>query len=286
MAFISILVRARNDEAIIGRTLEGIFAQKIDIPFEVVVCDDASTDRTKDVAAQFPVRFFTRPEGKYKPGRTLNALVKDARGDLLVFNNSDAVPLDEHWLAELVKPLVSEPDKAAFAFANQLPRKDATALVRKDSERAFGDGKIHATWRFFFSLASSATWKKLLVETPFDEDIQFSEDVEWTWRNSRRQQNPVSIVYCPDSHVEHSHNYTLKQLARRFKGEGMADRVIFGDKPSLLREVAGAAKETLRDWAYLLKRPGNWLEVFASPVRRLVQRISHWSGVREADKGM
>ena len=84
MAFISILVRARNDEAIIGRTLEGIFAQKIDIPFEVVVCDDASTDRTKDVAAQFPVRFFTRPEGKYKPGRTLNALVKDARGDLLV----------------------------------------------------------------------------------------------------------------------------------------------------------------------------------------------------------
>ncbi|MBQ7176210.1 MAG: glycosyltransferase family 2 protein [Victivallales bacterium] len=286
MAFISILVRARNDEAIIGRTLEGIFAQKVDFPFEVVVCDDASTDRTKEVAAQFPVRFFTRPEGKYKPGRTLNALVKDAKGDLLVFNNSDAVPLDDYWLAELVKPLVSEPDKAAFAFANQMPRKDATALVRKDSERAFGDGKVHSTWRFFFSLASSATWKKLLVETPFDEDIQFSEDVEWTWRNSRRQQNPVSIVYCPDSHVEHSHNYTLKQLARRFKGEGMADRVIFGDKPSLFREVAGAAKETLRDWAYLLKRPGNWLEIFASPVRRLVQRISHWSGVREADKGM
>ena len=286
MAFISILVRSRNDEAIIGRTLEGIFAQKVDFPFEVVVCDDASTDKTKEIAERFPVRFFTRPEGKYKPGRTLNALVKDAKGDLLVFNNSDAVPLDEHWLAELIKPLVSEPDKAIFAFANQMPRQDATALVRKDSERAFGDGKVHATWRFFFSVASSATWKKLLVETPFDEEIQFSEDVEWTWRNSRRQQNPVSIVYCPDSHVEHSHNYTLKQLARRFKGEGTADRVIFGDKPSLLREVAGAAKETLRDWAYLLKRPGNWLEIFASPVRRLVQRISHWSGVREADKGM
>ena len=284
MAFISILVRARNDEALIGRTLEGVFAQKTDIPFEVVVCDDASTDRTKEIAAQFPVRFFTRPEGRYKPGRTLNALVKDARGDLLVFNNSDAVPLDKHWLAELVKPLVSEPDKAIFAFANQLPRQDATALVRKDSERAFGDGKIHSTWRFFFSLASSATWKRLLVETPFDEDIQFSEDVEWTWRNSRRQQNPVSIVYCPTSHVEHSHNYTLSQLAKRFKGEGMADRAIFGERPSLLREVAGAAKETLRDWAYLLRRPGNWLEIPVSPARRLVQRLSHWSGVREADK--
>ena len=158
MAFISILVRARNDEVLIKRTLEGIFSQKTDLPFEVVVCDDASTDRTKEVALKFPVRFFTRPEGPYKPGKTLNALVRDAKGDLLVFNNSDSVPLDEHWLERLVAPLLAEPDKPKFAFANQMPRQDATALVRKDSERAFGDGKIHATWRFFFSLASSATW--------------------------------------------------------------------------------------------------------------------------------
>ena len=53
----SILVRARNDEALVGRTLEGIFAQEGTPPFEVVVCDDASTDRTREVAARFPVRF-------------------------------------------------------------------------------------------------------------------------------------------------------------------------------------------------------------------------------------
>lgn len=284
MAFISMLVRARNDEAIIGRTLKAIFAQKTDFPFEVVVCDDASTDRTREIASQFPVRFFPRPEGKYKPGRTLNALVKDAQGELLVFNNSDAVPLDEHWLEELVKPLVSAQDSPIFAFANQLPRQDASALVRKDSERAFGDGKIQATWRFFFSLASSATWKKLLVETPFDEEIQYSEDVEWTWRNSRRRENPVSVVYCPNAHVEHSHNYTLGQLFKRFKGEGIADWTIFGDRPQLLREVAGAARETLRDWAYLLKRPDSWREFPEAPVRRMVQRLAHWAGLREAEK--
>lgn len=284
MAFISILVRARNDEAIIARTLEGIFAQKSDLPFEVVVCDDASTDRTKEVAAQFPVSFFSRPEGEYKPGRTLNALVKAAKGDLLVFNNSDAVPLDGQWLSELTKPLVTEPNKPIFTFANQLPRMDATALVRKDSERAFGDGRIHSTWRFFFSLASSATWKQILLETPFDEKIQYSEDVEWTWRNSRRTQNPVSVVYCPNAHVEHSHNYTLRQLAKRFKGEGMADRIIFGDRPLLVRELASAAKETLRDWLYLAKRPKSWQEIPGSPVRRLVQRLAHWTGMREADK--
>ena len=275
---ISVIVRAHNDEALIERTLAGIFSQQPP-PFEVIVCDDNSTDRTREVAARFPVRFVERPDGPYKPGRTLNALVREAKGDIVVFNNSDAVPLDEHWLSELVKPLLSGAPRV-FAFANQLPRPDAQALVRKDNERAFGDGKVQATWKFFFSLASSATWRQNLLEVPFDEGIQYSEDVEWAWRNSRREKDSVKIVYCPAAHVEHSHNYTLRELARRFRGEGAADRVIFGESPSLAREIFGAARETLRDWAYLLPRPRDWAEVPSAPVRRLVQRIAHWRGAR------
>ena len=279
LPFVSILMRARNDEALIGRALKAVFAQKTDLKFEVVVCDDASTDRTREVAARFPVRFFERPAGPYKPGRTLNPLVRAAKGDIVVFNNSDAVPLDERWLDELVKPLLAG-SRRVFAFANQLPRADAQELVRKDNERAFGDGKVQATWRFFFSLASSATWRQNLLEVPFDEDIQYSEDVAWAWRNSRREVDPVKIVYCPDARVEHSHNYTLRELAKRFRGEGAADRVIFGDRPSLLRELVSAARETLRDWVYLAVRPRGWLEMPVAPVRRLVQRVSHWSGTR------
>ena len=271
----SVLVRARNDEAFIARTLAGIFSQSLR-PFEVIVCDDGSTDATRELAGKFPVRFVERPEGPYMPGRTLNALVREAKGDIVVFNNSDAVPCDAAWLAELVKPLLG--GRRVFSFANQLPRPDAQALVRKDSERAFGDGKVQATWKFFFSLASSATWRQNLLEIPFDETIKYSEDVEWAWRNSRREVDPVRLAYCPDAHVEHSHNYTLRELARRFRGEGAADRVIFGAAPSLVRELVGAARETLRDWAYLAPRPRNWTEIPSAPIRRLVQRVSHWRG--------
>ena len=277
---ISVIVRAHNDEALIGRTLDGIFSQHPP-PSEVIVCDDNSTDRTREVASRFPVRFVERPAGPYKPGRTLNMLVRESKGDIVVFNNSDAIPLDSKWLEELVKPLLSGTPRI-FAFANQLPRPDAQALVRKDNERAFGDGKVQATWKFFFSLASSATWRQNLLDVPFDEEIQYSEDVEWAWRNSRRKEDPVKIVYCPASRVEHSHNYTLRELAKRFRGEGAADREIFGDSPSLMRELMGAARETLRDLAYLLPRPKGWLEIPPAPVRRLVQRVSHWKGMRQS----
>ena len=274
---VSVLVRARNDETLIAKTLSGIFSQWPP-PFEVIVCDDASTDATRAEAAKFPVRFVERPAGEYRPGRTLNMLVREAKGDIVVFNNSDAVPCDPHWLEALVRPLLA--NRRAFAFANQLPRKDAKMLVRKDSERAFGDGKVQATWKFFFSLASSATWRKNLTDVPFDENIRYSEDVEWTWRNSRLADDPVKVVYCPDAHVEHSHNYSVQELAKRFRGEGCADRIIFGGKPSLVRELAGAARETLRDWAYLASCPRGWGEIPAAPIRRLVQRLSHWKGMR------
>ena len=279
--FVSILMRARNDEVLIERALKAIFSQKTDLKFEVVVCDDASTDRTREVASRFPVRFFERPAGPYKPGRTLNPLVREAKGDIVVFNNSDAVPLDACWLNELLRPILADSSRLTFTFANQMPRGDAQALVRKDNERAFGDGKTQATWRFFFSLASSATWRQNLLDVPFDEEIQYSEDVEWAWRNSHRPANPVRIVYCPWARVEHSHNYTLRELARRFYGEGVADRTIFGDEPSLLHEVLSAGRETLRDWVYLAKRPRYWREAPLAPLRRLVQRLAHWRGVSQ-----
>ena len=42
----------------------------------------------------------------------------------------------------------------------------------------------------------------------------------------------------------------------------------------------GAARETIRDWMYLVPRPKGCVEIPLAPVRRLVQRLSHWRGAR------
>lgn len=278
---ISILVRAHNDEAVVARTLEGIFSQEGAPAFEVLFCDDRSTDRTKEIASRFPVRFVGPFPAPYVPGRTLNALVRMAAGKIVVFNNSDAVPLDRGWLRELVAPLLASPGIPRATFANQLPRAGALAVVRRQHERAFGDGTLQAKWRFFFSLASSATWRSLVLKSPFDERIRYSEDVEWAWRNVHRTVNPLQLSYCPRARVEHSHDYPLRELAKRFRGEGAADAAIFADSPSLARELAGAAAAAARDWAYLLRHPRAWGEIPLAPVRRLVQHVSHWRGTRE-----
>lgn len=271
---ISVLVRSRNDEAFIGRTLKAILEQECAIPFEIVCCDDASEDRTEEITGSFPgVIRLPRPEGEYRPGQRLNYMIRHSRGDIIVFNNADAVPLDRHWLSELTKPLIE--GRADAVYGNQLSRPDASYLVRKDNLRAFGDGREAAKWRFFFSLASSAALRADLTAHPFDETIRYSEDVEWAHRR------PIRIAYAQNARVEHSHNYTVAELKRRFYGEGAADAVIFEEQPNLIREMLSAAMETCRDLRFLLAHPAGLAELPGAPVRRFVQRFFHWKGVRD-----
>ena len=278
---VSVLVRCRNDATFLVRTLDALAVQECPFAHEVLVCDDGSTDGTEEILRVRPeVRLMARPAGAYRPGRTLNALVRAARGEIVVFNNADAVPLDRQWLANLVAPLVD--GSADATFANQLPRPDATPLVRKDSERAFGDGSVSARWPRFFSLASSAARRDDLLAHPFDEDLLYSEDVEWANRRADFRRR-----YVPTARVEHSHNYTSAQLARRFYGEGYAEAQIFGDPvPSLLRVLGGACAEALRDGAYLRRAQALSLRAFGTALhRRFVQRVAAWRGLRDATHG-
>lgn len=271
---ISILVRSHNDEAFIGKTLHSISQQECAVPFEIICCDDASGDRTPQIIDSFPsVTRLPRPDGKYRPGQRLNYMIAHSRGDIIVFNNADAVPLNRQWLRELVAPLLD--GSADAVYGNQLPRPDADYLVRKDNLRAFGDGREAAKWRFFFSLATSAARRADLIAHPFDEKIRYSEDVEWAHRR------PIRIVYAPGAQVEHSHNYTLAELKRRFYGEGKADGEIFREKPNLIREMISAAFETLRDFRFLMAHPRGLAELPGAPIRRFIQRFYHWRGVRD-----
>lgn len=273
---VSVLVRACNDGAYVRRTLEGVLGQRTDFPFEVLVCDNFSVDGTSAAIAEFGsrVRSVPSPEGPYVPGVTLNAFVRAAEGEIVVFNNADAIPLDDGWLAALVRPL--REGRADATFANQLPRPEASWLVKKDSERAFGDGSVSCHWPRFFSLASSAATKADLLANPFDEKLWYNEDTEWANRR------PMRRVYCPDARVEHSHDYTDAQLWRRFYGEGYSERQIFGDPvPSRFRMLLSALAETARDLRYLSRHPAGWREA-NSPARSRSRSAGCWISFRGA----
>lgn len=244
--------------------------------FEILCCDDASTDGTAACIEEFSgIRKLPRPDGAYVPGRTLNRAVQACLGEIVVFNNADAVPCARTYLSELVAAF-SDPSVSAV-YGNQLCRDDATFLVRKDHQRAFGDGLLASRWGNFFSLASSAIRRQKLLQYPFSETLQYSEDIEWAQRCRARGE---FIAYAMRAEVRHSHNYTLSQLKKRFYNEGLASAQIFAERQSLMQCLGRITMETLRDFAWLLRR-GAWSEIPQAPLRRFAQKFSCYRGERD-----
>lgn len=270
---ISVLMRSHNDIKYIRATVEALRNQDISEEVEIISCDDHSTDGTAEYLASVPfLKRIAPPEGKYVPGKTLNYMVSQAQGEIIVFNNADAIPQNSSYLKNLVSPLKDRANDCVFGC--QIPRKEAFAVVKKDYERAFGDGKIAALWGKFFSLVSSGFRKEDLLAQPFNDHIQYSEDSEWVNRNDAK------IVYVPDAVVEHSHNYTLKEVKKRFFNEGAADTQM-GKKPiSFLRALRNVLAETLRDDLYIL-RHGPLKELFYAPIYRYVQKMSYYRGANQ-----
>ena len=222
MKAVPIVVRSRNDRVLIEQTLQKIHTQTV--PFTLHVFDNDSTDGTLDILPRYCGHIHRVPAGTYVPGKVLSAAMAevDAKAPFVVFLNSDCTPVDEFWLENLLKGFSD--DTVAAVFGRQMPRPDCLPLFAKDTEDTFGDGSRQQYWKHCFSMASSAVRRSCWEQMPFRTDIQYSEDIDWTWR---ARQSGWTIQYVQESRVYHSHNYTYKQFQRRQMGEGKADAQIF-----------------------------------------------------------
>jgi rSAM/selenodomain-associated transferase 2 len=124
---ISVIVPVLNEEKTIAATLAALLTLA---PYEIIIVDGCSTDRTRELAAQFPVKVLSSERGR---ARQMNRGAGQASGDVLLFLHADTrlptsawndirtalsdprylggrfdVELDgEHWLLPLVGRMIS-----------------------------------------------------------------------------------------------------------------------------------------------------------------------------------
>src|ERR1700739_4488983 len=91
---VSVIVPARNEEASLGSCLQSLISQT-GLPFEIIVVNDDSTDRTAEIAASFAgVRVIEAgplPPGWTGKNNAVTAGARAARGSRLLFTDADTV---------------------------------------------------------------------------------------------------------------------------------------------------------------------------------------------------
>jgi rhamnosyltransferase len=259
---------------VVAETLSRLHSQNS--PFELMVFDNSSSDGTVSELLKYDCVITNVPEGQYVPGRVLNQAMSAATGEFVVFLNSDCIPQHDDWLERLLEGFDST--NVAAVFGRQIPHPDCHILHAKDTEDTYGDGHRQAAFRHCFSMAASAIRRSVWEGMAFNEKLQYSEDIDWTWR--ARQEN-YSIRYVAEAVVMHSHNYTLEQSYRRHYGEGKAEATIFhwsGWQRSLLRySVLPYFRQVLSDWKHCLRAEA-LITSFYSPLLRLSQALGRRTG--------
>jgi rSAM/selenodomain-associated transferase 2 len=80
---ISVIIPVLNEEKSIATTLDALLALT---PYEVIVVDGGSADRTREIAGVFPVRLIISERGR---ARQMNRGAAEASGDVLLFLHAD-----------------------------------------------------------------------------------------------------------------------------------------------------------------------------------------------------
>lgn len=213
--FISIIIRCKNEEEAIGHTLEKIFAQEINIPYEVIIIDSGSTDRTLEITQQYPVRVFQISPESFSFGYALNYGTERAEGDIIVNISAHCIPVNKKWLAALIKPI--REGRSDAVYGRQVAIKNMNPFEEVSLNKHFPETEKKGG-RIPFSNANCAFSKQLWDELRFDEELPSWEDYLWHFLMKDR----YKFTYCPEGAVFHTHPFSLEAITKRKYIDGRA----------------------------------------------------------------
>lgn len=127
--FLSIVIPAHNEENRLPATLEQVFLflEKQTFPYEVIVVENGSSDRTFEIAREFAARhanFHVIQNDWRGKGLAVQRGMKEARGEYLFFCDADlSMPVEE--ISKFLPPQLEEMDIA-------IASREAPGSVRYD----------------------------------------------------------------------------------------------------------------------------------------------------------
>lgn len=231
---LSFVIPVFNEEKHIRGTIDAIRTMAAQLPNEIIVVDNESTDRSRQIVTEIGV---TCLRASQTIGGIRNLGAAHAKGEILVFVDAD-VYLQDRWantIRDVVDALRRNPTMVTGSRCgiSQRPSWIERYWMRpsvKRQESAYVNSGHLIIHRSFFDHIGR-----------FREDLETGEDYELC---QRAQRAGGTIVDNPDLEVVHEGGpQTLKAFFRRERWHGRGDAIslaaILASKPALLAALHG-----------------------------------------------
>ena len=135
---VSIACLTYNHEKYIKDAIEGFLSQKTEFDYEILIHDDASTDRTADIIRRYEIKYPNKIYGIYQRENQLSKIIEDGnmlqdylypvcKGKYIALCEGDDFWIDPDKLQMQVNYLESHPECAAVCHdAVCIDCRDAT----------------------------------------------------------------------------------------------------------------------------------------------------------------
>ncbi len=217
---VSVVIRTKNEEKIIGKLLAKLKKQTFK-DFEIIVVDNASTDKTIEIAKKYKVDKIINIEDKdFSHPYSTNLGAKNAKGDFIVFTSGHCIPMTDTWIEDGLRNF--EDPKIAGIDGHYLAGETATPW-QKTADKVYEPFTKRRIEGQHVSTTNCIIRRDLWEKYPFDESLEECEDYDWS---SEMKSLGYKIVKDPKFNVYHLHPLTLKQdLERKAKWKRLCDMI-------------------------------------------------------------
>ncbi|NQU62937.1 MAG: mycofactocin biosynthesis glycosyltransferase MftF [SAR324 cluster bacterium] len=224
---VSVIIPVRNRPGEIRECLNSLAA--VNYPpdkLEVIVIDDASTDQTRAVISEFPVRLVSLKQRR-QASYCRNAGVKEAKGELLAFIDSDCLAAP-NWLRELVPAFADQSVGGVGGLVDgcfQESALDRYELTKSSLNMGKHFKRSQANNLFFYVPSCNLLVRRELFTRlqGFEEELTVGEDVDLCWR---MQDMGFELEYWPVGTVYHKHRNQLRPFCTRRFDYGTSEPIL------------------------------------------------------------
>jgi biofilm PGA synthesis N-glycosyltransferase PgaC len=242
---VTLMIAAYNEQDSIAETLDYVLSADYTGPFDIIVADDGSTDRTREIVAEYaasdlPVRLLEVEHGG--KAKALNAALEIVSAPLVATIDADTLLMPYSLRRLVARFTASPPDTVAVAGAVLVRNSRANLLTRAQE------------WDYFLGIASVKRGQALLQGTLVAQGAfsvydttalklaggwpnRIGEDIVLTWRlllqGGRSVFEPTAVAFTEAPHRWGSFARQRRRWARgmieglRDHGVGLLKRMDF-----------------------------------------------------------